>query len=300
MIHDAVKITLWLAILMLSGHGVQAQSYTDVAGQYNLSFTNQTLTANGGGVSLADFDNDGLDDITLATGMGDSLVFFRNTGKGITKIPSLVNHTAEAQHVIWVDFDNDGDQDLYVSSNLSANKLYRNDQSSGFTDVSASAGLSTSITETYGACWGDINKDGWLDLYEANQLNFGTGHNVLYLSNGAGGFTDITTPANAADSTHYAFAPAFLDYDKDGWPDLFIANDRSASTTLLRNLGDSSFTDVSAQTGVNHIIDGMSATIGDYDNNGWLDIYATNTSAGNRLFRNNGNNSFTEMADSWE
>ena len=277
---------------------LQAQAYTDYAGIYNINFNNQPLTPDGGGVSFVDFNGDGLDDLTLATGLGDSLEFYQNTGTGFIKLPSLVNHTQEAKHVLWVDYDNDGDKDLYVSSNISANKLYRMD-STGLTDVSAAAGISASVTETYGVCWGDINNDGWLDFYETNQLNFSSGHNVLYLSNGNGTFTDITQSANAADSIRYAFAAAFFDYDKDGDQDLFIANDRQAPTTLLQNNGDSTFTNVSSAAGAREIMDGMSATVGDFDNNGWLDVYVTNTQNGNKLFSNNGNGTFTEVANTF-
>jgi hypothetical protein len=275
-----------------------SQAYSDLAGFYGIVFNNQTLTPDGGGVSFADFNGDGLDDISLATGLGDSLEFYQNTGTGFTKLASLVDHTQEAKHLIWVDYDNDGDKDLYITSNISANKLYRNDNGS-FADVSNSAGLSSSVTETYGACWGDINNDGWLDLYEANQLNFGAGYNTLYLSDGNGSFTDITTSANAGDSIRYAFAPAFLDYDKDGYQDIFVANDRLAPTTLLKNNGDSTFTNVASSVGAREIMDGMSATVGDFDNNGWLDIYVTNTTYGNKLFRNNGNGTFSEVASQY-
>ncbi len=292
-------ILMALFLLGFVRQQIQAQTYVDVASLYNISFTNQPITPDGGGVSFADFNGDGLDDISLASGLGDSLEFYQNTGSGFVKLPAFVDHTQEAKHLIWVDFDNDGDKDLYVSSNISQNKLYRND-SLTFTDVSTSVGFSSSIAETYGACWGDINNDGWLDLYEANQINFGTGYNTLYISNGNATFTDITASANAGDSIRYAFAPAFLDYDKDGDLDIFIANDRLAPTTLLRNNGDSTFTNVSAAAGAKEIMDGMSATVGDFNNDSWLDIYVTNTTYGNKLFSNNGNGTFTEVADSFD
>lgn len=299
MLNPLSRIFLLLAVILCFPLLLASQAYADVAPAYGISFMNQPITPDGAGVSFADFNGDGLDDISLASGLGDSLVFYQNTGTGFVKLTPFVNHTQEAKHIIWVDFDNDGDKDLYVSSNLSANKLYRNDNMV-FTDVSAGVGLSTTITETYGAAWGDLNNDGWLDLYECNQINFGSGLNTLYLSNGSGGFTDITASANAGDSIRYAFAAAFFDYDKDGLQDIFIANDRSAPTTLLRNNGDSTFTNVASATGARQIMDGMSATIADFDYNGWLDIYVTNTAPGNRLLQNNGNGTFTEVASQYD
>ena len=289
------RILILSLVILLNSTSVLSQAYSDMALIYGINFNNQALTADGGGVSFADFNGDGLDDISLATGLGDSLEFYQNTGTGFVKLPSFVDHTMEAKHLIWVDYDNDGDKDLYVSSNISQNKLYRNDNMS-FTDISSAAGISSSVTETYGVCWGDLNNDGWLDFYETNQLNFSAGYNTLYLSNGNGTFSDITTSANAADSIRYAFAPAFFDYDKDGDQDLFIANDRLAPTTLLQNNGDSTFTNVSSAAGAKEIMDGMSATIGDYNNDGWLDVYVTNTIYGNKLFSNNGNGTFSEVA----
>lgn len=292
--NDIVALLCLMAFSLFSSP-IGAQAYLNVAGVYNISFTNQPLTPDGGGVSFVDFNGDGLDDISLATGLGDSLVFYQNTGSGFVKVPSFVNHTQEAKHLIWVDYDNDGDKDLYVSSNISPNRLFRNDAQT-FIDVSSSVGLSSMVRETYGACWGDINNDGWLDLYETNQLNSGSGHNTLYLSNGNGSFTDITTSANAGDSIQYAFAAAFFDYDKDGDVDLFIANDRLAPTTLLRNNGDSTFTNVSAAAGAAYLMNGMSATIGDFNNDSWLDVYVTNTTYGNKLLSNNGNGTFSDVS----
>lgn len=274
---------------------LHSQTYMDMASFYSINFNNQPITPEGGGVSFVDFNGDGLDDISLASGLGDSLEFYQNTGTGFLKLSSLVNHTNEAKHLIWVDFDNDGDKDLYVSSNLSVNKLYRND-SMNFIDISAAAGISTTTTDTYGAAWGDINKDGLLDLYEVNQVNFGPGTNTMYLNNGNGTFSDITVAANAADSIRYSFAPAFFDYDKDGDIDIFIANDRQAPTTLLQNNGDTTFSNVSVAAGAHKIMDGMCATIADFNNDSWLDVYVTNTTFGNALFSNNGNGTFTEVA----
>ena len=284
-------------IFLMVDFSLQAQAYSDKASFYNVNFTNQTLTPDGSGVSMVDFNQDGLDDISLASGFNLPLEFYQNTGTGFVKVASFVNHTQESKHLIWVDYDNDGDKDLFVTSNISVNKLFRND-SMVFTDVSSSAGLSTTVTESYGACFGDINNDGWLDLYITNQLNFGGGSNTLYLSNGNGTFSDITTSANAGDSIRYAFAPAFFDYDKDGDLDIFIANDRLAPTTLLRNNGDTTFTKMPSSSGAVRIMDGMSATIGDYNNDTWLDVYVTNTNGGNELFENQGNGSFLQVADS--
>ncbi len=274
-----------------------SQTYQDVAPLYNINYINQTLIPSGGGVSFVDFNNDGLDDISVATGMGDSLVFYENTGTGFTKLPPLVPFLGEAQQILWVDYDNDGDKDLYVSSNLTSNRLYRNDSNS-FVNVSASAGISTTPTETYAVCWGDYNKDGWLDFYEVNQLNFGSGTNTLYLSDGAGGFTDNTSIANVGNGTHYSYGAVFFDFNNDGWQDIYLANDRQGPTSLYKNMGNGTFTDVSVQANARFIMDGMGIAVGDYDGNGYLDIYLTNTSAGNKLLRNNGDETFMEIADS--
>ncbi len=243
----------------------------------------------GNGVSLADFDGDGRDDLTLGTQQGKPLAFYRNIGGAFERLPSLVDHQGDAKQVLWVDFDNDGDKDLHVTTFMGISRLYRNEGDLTFTDITAQAGLPLTASFAYGSCWGDVDRDGWLDFYTVDHdFNLSQGKNRLFHNNGDGTFTEITFLAGAADRGKLPFCSAFLDFNNDNWPDLYTANDKLTYNTLLMNNGDGTFTDVSAATQSNLRMNAMCVAVGDYDNNGWQDIYITNTPVGNALLHNEG------------
>jgi hypothetical protein len=161
------------------------------------------------------------------------------------------------------------------------------------------------IYDTYGASWGDFNNDRHLDVFysirDENQII----PNILYQNNGDGTFTNVTIAAGLETTGYLSFCASFFDLDKDGDQDLYVANDKYDSPNLMyQNNGDGTFTNVSASSGTGISIDAMSTTIGDYNNDGWLDIYVTNTEfnapppgvIGNVLFRNNGDGTFTNVA----
>lgn len=282
-------------IFLLLGLNISAQTYTNVANQLNVSVGQSYPSAMSAGVSCVDFNDDGLDDITVASPYFDSLVFFENTGNGFRHISALVTHTSYSVHPIWVDYDNDGDKDLYVSSIDVECRLYRNDSSLGFTNVTQAAGLMAPVKHCYGATWGDFNRDGYLDLYQSIRSGF----NRMYLNDGSGGFVDVSTTSNTCTYNRFAFSPVFADFDKDGLIDLFIGNDKLTVPELYLNEGDSTFTEHTVAANLNVSIDAMTASCGDYDNDGRLDIFVTNSLPyDNYLFRNNGDTTFTEMADS--
>lgn len=251
----------------------------------------------GCGVSFVDFDQDGKDDLTYATTAGEETYFFKNTGNGFNKIQLQgITHTYETKQVLWVDYDNDGDLDFFATSVESPNKLYQNDGSMVFTDVSATCGLFTENLNTFGASFGDIDNDGDLDVFISNRGLDPQERNYLY-RNDNGVFVDITVAAGINISPEQSFCAAFFDYDNDGDQDIYVANDKYVNQNrFYKNNGDGTFEDVSSATGTDVSIDAMSTTIGDYNNDGWFDIYVTNTSAGNYLFRNNGDGTFTNDA----
>ncbi|MBC8756175.1 VCBS repeat-containing protein [Kordia sp. YSTF-M3] len=252
----------------------------------------------GGGISFCDFNNDGWDDITIATQSGDPLKIYKNNGDGTFSLESTLNpnNNSNQKQVVWVDFDNDGDKDLYITSDVSGNKLYRNDGTT-FTDITSTSGLPTVNLFTYGASWGDYDNDGHLDVFISNRdINLAT-PNYLYKNNGNGTFTDVSITSGIGTGSHLSFCAAFFDYNNDGWQDIYIANDKVSQENLLySNNGDGTFTEIGQSSGTNVAIDAMSTTIGDYNNDGWFDIYVTNGPPGNVLFTNNGNGTFTNDA----
>ncbi len=224
------------------------------------------------------------------------------------------------------DYDNDGYPDLYVTY-YGKNRLYHNERNGTFKEVAEFAG----VTGT-GRAWGtgcafvDYDRDGRLDLMVANYVDFdvatvpkpGQGvmcvwkgtpvmcgprglastPNVLYHNLGNGKFEDVSKRSGIqATDGHYCFSVTSLDYNDDGWPDLYIACD-STPSILYRNNKDGSFTDVAAEAGVAFDEDGreqagMGTTIGDYDGDGRQDIFKTNFSDDtSSLYRNNGDGTF--------
>jgi hypothetical protein len=253
----------------------------------------------GGGVSFNDFNGDGWDDLTFSTQLGDSIQFYVNQQGTFQKIPSLVTNTDETKQILWVDYDNDGDKDLFVTAFQGTNRLYNNDGFLNLTDVTEAVGLPIIEDPTQGACFGDINNDGWLDLYITNYSTTTEFSNYLFVSKGEGLFEDITESAGvSAGNFSPGFVSSFIDYNSDGLQDIYVVVDHDIFTNILfKNLGNNEFEDVSAQTGTDIGIDGMNLGYGDYDSDGDFDIYVTNDNAGNKLLVNNGNETYTEMSD---
>ena len=223
----------------------------------------------------------------------------------------------------FFDYDNDDDLDLYIVNSgyvpgttempSPANVLYRNDGDGRFTDVTAASGTGDT---GYGmaAAAADYDNDGDKDLYVANY-----GADVLYRNNGDGTFTDVTD-ATGIDNPRWGVAVAFLDFDLDGHLDIFVVNYVEYETSmppstysgivgyghprtykgtpdiLYRNNGDGTFTDVSEGAGVVQPTEGrgMGVVACDYDDDGWPDIYVTNDTNRNFLYRNNGDGTFTD------
>jgi enediyne biosynthesis protein E4 len=240
-----------------------------------------------------------------------------------------LTHTGWGQGVCVGDYDNDGWPDLYVTY-YGKNVLYHNNGNGTFTDVSEKAGVSGS-----GKSWGngcafvDYDRDGHLDLMVANYVDFDlstapapgdrascmwkgvavmcgpqglpASKNILYHNRGDGTFEDVSAKSHIdkADG-HYSLSVSTLDYDDDGWPDIFVACDSTASI-LYHNNRDGTFTDVAITAGAafnedGHAQAGMGSTIADYNGDGKLDIFKTNFSDDTAtLYRNNGNGTFDDV-----
>jgi len=271
-------------------------SFTEMAASLGLDFSYGLPFEFPGGVTFCDFDQDGWDDLTFTTQEGDSLRFFKNTGGAFTEIsiPSL-GDTTEAMSVNWVDIDNDGDLDFFAVSEFAPPRLWRCDGVLTFTEITVGSGIDYPEYDATGSIWADINNDSYLDLFISARNDTLACH--LYQSNGDYTFTDITVAAGVYDTTDLAMCAVFLDYDNDNDQDLFIANDKPhVDNRLYQNDGTGMFTDVSAASGNDIAIDAMSGTVGDYNRDGWLDIYVTNTFVGNLFMRNNGDGTFTDIA----
>jgi hypothetical protein len=295
--------TFWITILFLLSTQITVaqEQFENVAKARGLFYTYGIGTPSGG-LSTVDFNGDGLDDITLASGPGKPVVFLRNKGDAFFEELDiqLQNDPGQSMQVVWVDYDNDGDKDLFVSSRDSQNRFYRNDGNLQFTEVTEQVGILREFVPTYGAAFADYDRDGFLDLYftDRRQLAYGGGiSNHLFRNNGDGTFSETTLYANVADSSKAPHCAYFFDYDNDGWEDLYVAQDKKIGNVMFRNTGDGRFLDTSDKSKSALKINAMSVTTGDYDNNGFLDVYITNTPEGNKLLRNDGRGIFTEVAN---
>ncbi|RMD92983.1 MAG: T9SS C-terminal target domain-containing protein, partial [Calditrichaeota bacterium] len=195
-----------------------------------------------------------------------------------------------SQSAVWGDYDNDGWLDLYVATAFGEpNRLFHNNGDGTFEDVSQKSGTNNTA-RTQCAIWADLDNDGWLDLYLGNFL---PAKNALYHNNGDGTFTDVALQAGAGEST-FAMAVIPGDFDNDFDTDLYLTHDSNIPYTLLRNDGTGHFENVASAAGVAFAGQGMGADFGDYDNDGWLDLYVTNLK-GNVLYRNQGDGTFKNV-----
>ena len=278
---------------------VNAQiSFEDVANEIGTAYSYGTSTW-GGGVSFADFDNDGWDDLTFASEEGTEIYFLKNND-GIFNSISLngISNTFKTKQVIWVDYDNDGDQDFFVTGFEGVNKFYKNDGDMNFTDISSTIGFFQTDLFTYGVSFADMDNDGDLDAFISNRDGVADDQRNYLYRNDEGTYIDITASAGLSMSSHLSFCSIIFDYNNDGFQDIYISNDKPDNLNILyKNNGDGTFDDVSEYSGAGIGINAMTTTIGDYNNDGWFDIYITNTPEGNELLRNNGDGTFTNVAE---
>jgi enediyne biosynthesis protein E4 len=298
------------------------------------------IETTGTGVAVFDYDNDGWPDILLVNGTTlegfpqnkapTNHLFHNNHDGTFTDVTaqSGLSGSGWGQGTCVGDYDNDGWEDVYITY-YGKNRLYHN-KNGVFTEVGEQSG-----TAGTGKAWGtgcafvDYDRDGLLDLMVANYVDFDLStapapgerascvwkgvpvmcgprglpgaKNILYHNLGNGKFGDVTTKAHIdKTSAHYAFTVATFDYDDDGWPDIYVACDSTASI-LYHNNRDGTFTDVAVSAGAAYNEDGreqagMGVAIGDYNGDGKLDIFKTNFSDDtSTLYRNNGNGTFDDV-----
>ena len=239
-------------------------------------------TVFGSGMVAADLDGDGDQDLIFAGPAWTHFRVFRNDG-GLTftdiGVASGLGHHDTVQCLQAADVDNDGDQDLFVGHHLTPARLYINDGTGVFTEQAVARGL-VCADDVYGASFGDFDRDGWLDLYlgmRESTAATGAQPNRLYRNTGGGNFVDVTASAGVGGAGT-TYVTVFVDYDEDGWPDLFELNDKGGSyapNELYRNNADGTFTPVGAQTGTDLAIDAMGCDFTDAFHDGGVDVFIT-------------------------
>jgi len=292
-----------------------------------------------GGVAVFDYNNDGNLDIFFTNGADIVTLqksspkyrnrLFRNNGDGtftdVTEQAGLAG-TGYDVGVAIGDYDNDGYEDIFVGG-VHRNMLYHNNGNGTFTDVTEKAGLAQPDKEygplwSVGAAWVDVNNDGLLDLFVVNYMSWDVNKepdckwegkpeychpklykplpNQLFLNNGNGTFTDVSAKSGIRAHLGKGMGVGVADYDGDGLPDIFVANDK-VFNFLFHNKGNARFDEVAFETGValpeqGNVISGMGADFRDLNNDGLPDI--TLVGLDNETFpvyRNDGKLGFTDV-----
>ncbi len=245
-------------------------------------------------VNMADVNGDGFLDVYISNFATENVLYLNNGDLTFTNYTFAAGalDSGQAMGTIFFDYDKDGDADLYlVHDGNNPNFLYQNDGTGSFTEVGAATEANTA-SFGMGVDVGDVNHDGWLDIYIANLWA-----NILLLNNGNGTFTEISESA-AVDDGGMGWGTFFLDFDNDGHEDIYVANGNTISAApnvLYRNAGDSTFEKAETDNSVCSTENSYGAAHFDYDLDGNTDILVANRNAeaGVKLYKN------AERAGSW-
>ena len=280
------------------------------SGAFGSKYLPETL---GPGCAFLDYDGDGWLDILLVNGAdwpghkrsSGTMRLYRNNRNGtFTDVTEKAGLAVPmyGMGVAVADFDNDGFPDIFVTA-VGQSRLFHNTGQGRFVDVTEKAGLGGRDSFSTSAMWFDFDRDGRLDLFVCNYVKWFAEHDVfcsvdgthksyctpeayhgstcwLFRNRGNGTFEDVTAKSGIFDTTSKSLGVALLDYDHDGWPDLFVANDTQPNK-LYRNLKNGTFEDVAVRAGVAFSQDGkaragMGVDVADFDNSGSAGIVITN------------------------
>ena len=328
-----------MAVLLATAAALPAQ-FTDVTAQAGIKFTHNSGRAGkrwlpetmGSGCAFFDADGDGWPDIILLNGKDwtprgrrSTAALYKNNRNGtFTNVTAASGLDVEmfAMGVAVGDYDNDGREDLYITT-LEGDRLFHSDGNFKFHDVTAASGIRNANFGT-SAAWFDYDRDGKLDLFVANYVQWTRAGDLwcsldgasksyctpesyrgtsskLFRNLGGGKFQDVTVQSKLADPTSKSLGAAVLDYNGDGWPDLFVPNDTQPNK-LYRNLKNGTFAEEGLAAGVAFGEDGVSrgamgADAADFDRSGRPHLLVGNFS--NQmlgLYRNEGNGLFVDEA----
>jgi len=344
-------IPLLIVVMLLMAEGLFGQAnparadgpvqFVDVTAQAGIEFVHNSgaspdnimMETFGSGVAWIDYDNDGFQDLYFVNGApGSANALYHNNRNGtftdVTRQAGVgasgTGKTVYKTGVAVGDYDNDGYLDLYVTT-YGPNILFKNNSDGTFSDVTAAAGVPGGVNEwSTSTGFVDFDRDGLLDLYVVNYLDYRLSENPycglrkegyrlyclptifdgvpdrLFRNNGNGTFTDVSKRAGIANPAGKGLGVTFCDYDRDGDTDIYIANDM-VRNFLYRNNGDGTFLDVAYGAGVGFDGNGkpqagMGVDCGDYDRNGYPDLFVTNFSEElNTLYENRGDGIFEDV-----
>ena len=250
----------------------------------------------GTGVAVGDFDGDGRPDLFIVSKV-ESGRLFRNLGgwrfADVTAAAGVGDDSgAWKQGAAFADVNNDGRLDLYVCRFDAPNQLFINQGDGTFRDEAAARGLAVVDASGMG-CFADYDRDGWLDVYLQTNLLDATRspdgqRDRLFRNNGDGTFREVTDAAGLLTQPTQGHSATWWDYNEDGWPDLYVANDFAPPDFLYRNNRDGTFTNVLDQVLPHTPFSAMGSDLGDVDNDGRIDLLTTDMAGTTREFTQRG------------
>lgn len=311
------RIVSILFFILFSSLLYAQSQFTDVTEAAGVAHYFQVFQGTfGGGAAVLDFNNDGQEDVFIAGGSGKNALY-KNNGDGPDGYPTFTNVIDEAgfsvldtvvtQGAACADVNKDGYTDIFITTIASVNNdrftaatnfLFINDGNGKFINKTRSYGLNE-ITFSTGAAFGDVNQDGFPDLFVGNYFDRFKGRlddysgvlteggqapaaDLIYINNNGGSFTE-SSEMYGMDHTGLGFGGMFSDYDNDGDLDLMVINDfgdRATPNLLYRNeYPEKAFTDVSTAMGFDIAMNAMGVGIGDYNLDGWMDYFISNISS---------------------
>jgi len=308
--------------------GIQFQHNT---GAYGGKLLPETM---GSGCAFLDYDGDGWQDILLVNGMDwpghkrqrSTLKLYHNNRNGtftdVTRASGL-DVEMYGMGVAVGDYDNDGFPDILITC-VGQNRLFHNTGKGTFVDVTRKSGLFGKQAFSTSALWFDYDRDGLLDLFVCNYVKWSADQDVfcsldgkhksyctpeayrgatcwLFRNRGDGTFEDVTAKSGIFDATSKSLGVALLDYDRDGWPDLLVANDTQPNK-LYRNMKNGTFRDVAVEAGIAFSTDGkaragMGVDVADFENSGVVGVAITNFDNEMIGFYREQNGSYVDIAN---
>ena len=290
-------------------------TFTDIHRTSQIKQAPELDTRDWHGFAFGDYDGDGNLDVYISEGAKAKLggvmkrdLLYKGNGDGtfeyVSDVAGLVTSTDRGRVGFWVDYDNDGKLDLFVKNYGGSNRLYKNNGDGTFTEGAAAAGLADATLgiDSGSTCsFADYDNDGFMDVFFSGDVTT----DVLYRNRGDGTFIDVTA-ATGMEPLGHGHGVAWGDYDNDGFLDMYVPREGALAGTggtLYHNNGDGTFSDVTSAAGLSTTANSWAAVWGDYDNDGLLDLFVTNSGDGitgtgnqNMLYHNNGDGTFTDKA----
>jgi len=289
--HILLRFHLLFVLAAVQMRVAQAQIFQNVAPAMGIAQTNWNGTY-GAAVSTADWNNDGWPDLTIGSSDGALRTWVNNQGEGFDMVTLPWSMGSETKAIVWLDLDNDGDDDLFVQEASGKCGLFRNDGNMAFTDVTLGSQIPTlgsqipqDYTEAAGVSFGDMDNDGDLDLHLCRYLEYAptqsaADRNVLLRNDGNFIFTNVSASSGIDIHLRMSFQSLWWDHNEDGWQDILVINDKNGANALFQNQGNGTFVDVAPTYNMDLVMDCMSASLGDMNQDGNQDLFHTNTHFG--------------------